>query len=1134
MASLSRELRRQLENTVKAARKAAETGAKKALETLAVSHSEHWSNMSVDKRALRNRLRAHGRQLGDRLDTSKGTQSIRRLTSEVAYEHWHRMLFARFLAENELLIEPEVQIAISMDEVRELARDQSVGWIDLASSYAQRMLPQIFREGDPALEVNLPPETRQELEESLESLPAEIFRADDSLGWVYQFWQADRKDEVNASGIKIGADELPAVTQLFTEDYMVDFLLDNTLGAWWAGRKLAANQTLAETATTEDELREAVSLPGASWSFLRFVKDDDGRWTPAAGTFDAWPKTAKEITCLDPCMGSGHFIVAIFQRMVAMRRAEEGVDESRAVWGVISENIFGLEIDPRCTQIAAFNLALAAWRRVGYIALPPLTLACSGVGVGPKEEEWLQIAGDDPNCKETLKYLQSLFQHAPLLGSLIDPRRSGGDLFIAAFDRVRPRLQQVIEHEGASAVAVAARGIIAAAAILTRSFTLIGTNVPYLGRGKQSPLLAEYSATYHPSASSNLATCFIERSLRSSTHAGTVAVVGPHSWLYLKRYSEFRKRRLSDCTWNYVAVLGARGFSTPMFDLGIMLTILSNQQANAAHRFILASVEAETSIDEKIGALLEAVQRPLKQSEQLKNPEAIITQLDLVRQNLGGVADTAQGIITGDNNRFILRFWECDVQDPRWEWLIEPPTTSTLFGGRTSVIRWDGGNGALHHDSSAHNFPAARIISKRGIALQRMPPFRATLYEREIFGDHIAPLVTEDDSLIPALWCYCTSEDFVRYLREIDSAMKVSVGAFLKVPFDEGYWRQRALKEFPGAMPAPGSDSPDQWLFHGDPRKSGRPLHAIMARILGYRWPRQQGLRVNRGLRTDSADIEPFGASDGIVCTAPVRGESSGADRVRGVVATGWDDTTVGRQVSRLLAEEPETEASLETWVRDRFFSGHLQLFGHRPFLWHVWDGERDGFGVLLNYHRLAAPNGAGRKALETVVYSYLGDWISRQRSDQKNGVEGSDVRLAAAEHLKAELEKILHGEPPYDIFVRWKPLNEQPIGWEPDINDGVRINIRPFMTAKPFRARGKNGCILRVTPGIHWKKDRGNEPVRPKEDYPWFWGWDGESQNFMGGSKFDGSRWNDLHYSRAVKEAARERHAAATGQKRK
>ena len=84
--------------------------------------------------------------------------------------------------------------------------------------------------------------------------------------------------------------------------------------------------------------------------------------------------------------------------------------------------------------------------------------------------------------------------------------------------------------------------------------------------------------------------------------------------------------------------------------------------------------------------------------------------------------------------------------------------------------------------------------------------------------------------------------------------------------------------------------------------------------------------------------------------------------------------------------------------------------------------------------------------------------------------------------------------------------------------------------------ARARGACILRTTPKIKWDKDRGKEPQRPREDYPWFWGWDPDDPNvavdFVGGREFDGNRWNDLHYTRAFKQAARDRHAAETGGK--
>lgn len=185
---------------------------------------------------------AHGRALGD-AKAGDDTQGLQHLVWETAYEHWHRMLFARFLAENGLLLwEPGA--AVSLDDCEALVQEadpaMNLGaktqW-ELAGKLAARMLPQVFKPQSPVFELTFAPEHQRELERLLAALPPDVFKASDSLGWVYQFWQAKRKDEVNASEVKIGADELPAVTQLFTEPYMVDFLLHNSLGAWWVTRR---------------------------------------------------------------------------------------------------------------------------------------------------------------------------------------------------------------------------------------------------------------------------------------------------------------------------------------------------------------------------------------------------------------------------------------------------------------------------------------------------------------------------------------------------------------------------------------------------------------------------------------------------------------------------------------------------------------------------------------------------------------------------------------------------------------------------------------------------------------------------------------------------------------------------------
>src|SRR5258706_3431023 len=115
MTTLTRDLRRQLDNTVRSARRAAEGGAGKSLEQFGIAQPRAPTHLSHAQAKMRNALRAHGRQLGDVRNTS-GVQATARLSTEFAYEHWHRMLFARFLAENDLLIEPDSAIATSLTE----------------------------------------------------------------------------------------------------------------------------------------------------------------------------------------------------------------------------------------------------------------------------------------------------------------------------------------------------------------------------------------------------------------------------------------------------------------------------------------------------------------------------------------------------------------------------------------------------------------------------------------------------------------------------------------------------------------------------------------------------------------------------------------------------------------------------------------------------------------------------------------------------------------------------------------------------------------------------------------------------------------------------------------------------------
>jgi hypothetical protein len=479
MPPLPTQLRNRLEAAVKQARRQAEAAARAALERLTVGNAEPGGHLSVEERQLRNRLRAHGRQLGDQRDPKAGTQSTSRLVHECAYEHWHRMLFARFLSENHLLMHPD-GVAVTLAECEELAADEgaSDGWT-LAARYAARMLPQIFRPDDPVLQVGFAPEHKRGLEKLVTELPGAVFTAEDSLGWVYQFWQAERKDEVNASGDKITGETLPAVTQLFTEHYMVLFLLHNTIGAWWAARQRTddrGQRSEWDKCQTEDDCRKLVSLPGLSWEYLRFVKNEAGEWMPAAGDFPGWPKALRLFKLLDPCCGSGHIIIAAFEILVRLRMQDEKLSPQDACDAVLRENLHGLELDQRCTQIAAFALALTAWKFTdGFRPLPPMNIACSGLGVNARKEDWLALANGDTRLRSALEQLYDLFQKAPELGSLINPRRlAHGDLLTASFAEIQPLLTKALHSEKArrnddlNEIGVAAQGMASAAVSVGR------------------------------------------------------------------------------------------------------------------------------------------------------------------------------------------------------------------------------------------------------------------------------------------------------------------------------------------------------------------------------------------------------------------------------------------------------------------------------------------------------------------------------------------------------------------------------------------------------------------------------------------------------------------------------------------
>ena len=533
---------------------------------------------------------------------------------------------------------------------------------------------------------------------------------------------------------------------------------------------------------------------------------------------------------------------------------------------------------------------------------------------------------------------------------------------------------------------------------------------------------------------------------------------------------------------------------------------------------------------------------------------------------LARAAHGHQGIATADYPAFGRLFWEVAPDGRTWVRQQSTVKQTTDFGGREHVVHWDGVTEVAEREVLPGGRKAVRIQgggiwNREGIAVSQIGPLPVTRYTGEKFDNNTAALGPLPPEHLPAIWAFCSSPEYATAVREFDQSLKVTNAALVKVPFDLDNWTGVATERYPNGLPEPYSDDPTQWIFHGDPCRSvvwdegakrtargpvrfdHTVLQVAVCRLLGYRWPAELDPEMRlaseqRALADRCADYNDLADADGIVCLSPARGEVSAADRLRELLIRAYGGEWSAATERRLLAAtNPNGRApgSLEDWLRDKFFAEHCKLFHNRPFIWHIWDGRNDGFHALVNYHRLAGPGGEGRRTLESLAYAYLNDWIHRQRVGQSDGVAGSDARLAHALDLQQRLERILEGEPPCDLFVRWKPLHAQAIGWEPGLDDGVRLNIRPFMRAE-LRTGGRAGAgILRMRPTVRWGKDRGKEPEepRPREEFPWFHGCPGGESaevrtDFVAkeDARFDGNRWNDLHYTQSAKEAARQRHA--------
>lgn len=561
----------------------------------------------------------------------------------------------------------------------------------------------------------------------------EVFSAPDALGWTYQYWNTDEKGRVfeevrTKKGAKIEGAEIIPATCIYTEPYMVKFLVQNSLGASWMG--------MYPTSRLCD-----------AWE--HYVRDADR--APVTR------KRVREITFLDLASGSGHFLIEAFDLFYGMYLEEAELTDPATICGAILEhNLYGIDIDERAVQIAALALVMKAKEKAPDFVPRRVNVVATNIHLPASKEHleaFLKKHPEDAPLKPALLTIFEGLAHADELGSLLEieepvekelqyiRHKLGAQLSLggpqtteewsAWKQRAIDRLRQHFDVEAHSADAGAAffgeagaKGV-SLVDVLSRRFDVVATNPPYMGSKNMGAILKRYVEHRFAPGKRDLFAAFILRCLRLATEGGRVAMVTQQSWMFLRSFADLRALDdenhrsaprifggvLRETTIEALAHLGPRAFGEIGGEVvNIAVFVLARLLPPAEHRLTAFRLVGLKGPEEKDAALRDALSpqgkypavfRP-RQARFLSIPEAPLSYwlsdrfLNLLAgRRLADVARIVQQVITADNQRFLRFWWEIPDQSERWLIYLKAGGYSRWSGFESYLLDWRGDGSAL-------------------------------------------------------------------------------------------------------------------------------------------------------------------------------------------------------------------------------------------------------------------------------------------------------------------------------------------------------------------------------------------------------------------------------------------------------
>lgn len=548
-------------------------------------------------------------------------------------------------------------------------------------------------------------------------IPEETWDDVEVLGWMYQFYNADLKAEFFKSKRKAAVEDIPPATQLFTPDWIVRYMVDNSLGRLWMLN--FPESSLRERAGAErpaDRLMEYYIEPdGEHEDFLRISGPED-------------------ITFCDPACGSGHILVYAFKMLAAMYE-ERGYRTREIPELILTRNLSGMEIDERAAQIAQLALALCARE---------LDRRFFGRGIVADVRVLSDIALDADELPEASALVHH--RHGDLLDSLAHLGEVGsllsvdeGELGCLRDDAAT--FAQAAEETGDVFLAAMARKLAAAQAAcetLSRRFDVVVANPPYMGSSSFNPFMSKWMKKRYPDSCKDLCTAFIERGYSLARDGGYAAMVTMQSWMFLGSFEKMRKRVIDEKTIVAMTHLGPRAFDAIGGEVvSVTADVLYNGRATIKGAYVRL-VDIIGSEPKRL-KLLEAIQNPgcgyfyradattfhdIPGSPISYWASEAVSDTFRRAASLASTSSLAQGLKCGDTDRFI-RSWQevsckciCAPEDdrptePKWHFLQNGGDYRKWCGNSLDVINWEKNGFEIKNFKDARGKLRSRVQNER-------------------------------------------------------------------------------------------------------------------------------------------------------------------------------------------------------------------------------------------------------------------------------------------------------------------------------------------------------------------------------------------------------------------------------------